>query len=145
MKKRELLFRILRCSWKPLVSFELLYKLLAVSFFSSLLSLSFRWIVEISGYSYLTVDNIFSFIRNPVAIVLLFFLVLCVAFYTIFDICAILYAVDLGRRNRPVGLRNMLAHAARASARVFLPRNWPLAVFSLFLLPFFQWSPHLVD
>ena len=136
MNRRETLFQIYRCSWKPLAAFELLYKLLAATFFTTLVSLFFDWIVEAAGYSYLTVENIGAFFRNPLTMVLLLFLLLCVAFYSVFDICAILYAVELGRQNQSVGLRGMLSYAAQTSLRIFLPKNWPLALFSLFLLPF---------
>ena len=136
MKKWKTVFQFLRCSWRPLFAFELLYKLLAVTVFTPLTSLSLRGIMELSGYSYLTVDNVGPFLLNPVTLLMLALLLLILAFYVVFDISAILFAVDLGRVGKKTTVAEMVPAAWRAAVRVFRPRNWPLAVAAVLLLPF---------
>ncbi len=136
MRQWKTVIQILRCSWRPLFEFELLYKLLAVTVFTPLASLSFRGIMEATGYSYLTADNIGLFLKSPMALLLLAVLLLLLSFYVVFDISAILYALDQGQRGCRAEVPAMIAAAGRASVRIFRPRNWPLAAAALVLLPF---------
>lgn len=135
MKEWKLSLQILRRCWRPLFEFELLFKLLALTFFTPLVSLGFRGIMAASHYSYLTVDNVGQFFRSPLTWFLLALLLLLVAFYVVVDISAILYAVDQGHRGRETELSAMVAAAARSAVRVFRPRNWVLALTALILLP----------
>ena len=135
MKEWKLSLQILKRCWRPLFEFELLFKLLALTFFTPLVSLGFRGIMAASHYSYLTVDNVGQFFRSPLTWLLLLILLLLVAFYVVLDISAILYAVDQGRRARETVLPAMVAAAFRSALRVFRPRNWALALTALVLLP----------
>lgn len=126
---------ILKYSWKPLFQFELLYKLLAITVFAPLLSAMFQGIMYLTGYAYLTVENLSSFLSNPLTLVLIFLLLLCLAVYSVFDIGAVLYAIDLGYRQQRAGVQDMLAAAARASLRVLRPRNWLIVLVAVLLLP----------
>ena len=80
MKEWKLSWWILRRCWRPLFEFELLFKLLALTFFTPLISLGFRGIMAASNYSYLTVDNVGQFFRSPLTWILLIVLLLLVAF-----------------------------------------------------------------
>lgn len=88
--------------------FELLYKLLAITVFAPLFSLMFRGILELTGYSYLTIENIFSFLKSPLTWVLIFLLLLLLAVYTVFDITAVLYAIDQGYRRQKTDVQHMV-------------------------------------
>lgn len=135
MKTWKLSLRILKRCWRPLFEFELLFKLLALTFFTPLVSLGFRGIMAVHHYAYLTVDNVGQFFRSPLTWLLLLILLLLVAFYVVVDISAILYAVDQGHRGQRTVLSAMVASAFRAALRVFRPRNWVLALTALVLLP----------
>lgn len=132
---KQVLQALKRC-WRPLFEFELLFKLLALTVFTPLVSLSFRGIMAVAGYSYLTIDNIGPFLKNPLTWILLLVLLLLVAFYVVLDISAILYAMDQGRLGKRAEMVPMATAALRSAVRVFRPRNWPLAVLALVLLPF---------
>ena len=136
MEKWKSIFRILKKSWRPLFEFELLYKLLAVTVFTPLFSLTFQGIMEVTGYAYLTADNVIEFLTNPLTILLNCVFLLLLAYYVLFDISAILYAVDQGRNNQETDVLRMFTAAGKISLRVFKPRNWPLALIALLLLPF---------
>lgn len=140
MKQWRTVRSILKYSWKPLFQFELLYKLLAITVFAPLFSLMFRGILELTGYSYLTIENIFSFLKSPLTWVLIFLLLLLLAVYTVFDITAVLYAIDQGYRRQKTDVQHMLAAAAKSSIRVLRPRNWLIVLVALLLLPFLNIS-----
>jgi glycerophosphoryl diester phosphodiesterase len=135
MKKFRTVLAILKYNWKPLFQFELLYKLLALTAFTPLFSLSFRGIAELTGYSYLTMENIGSFLSNPIALGLIFVLFLLIAAYAVFDISAILFAIDQGSQHIRTDVQCMLLAAGRASLRMLRPRNWPIVILIVLLLP----------
>ena len=83
MKQWRTVRSILKYSWKPLFQFELLYKLLAITVFAPLFSLMFRGILELIGYSYLTIENIFSFLKSPLTWVLIFLLLLLLSLLSV--------------------------------------------------------------
>ncbi len=132
--------QILRYNWKALVGFELLYKLLAATVFAPLCALAVRCIVNVTGYAYLTVDNVGAFLRNPVSLFLLLLLLLLVVLYTVLDICAVLYAIDRGYHRRQVTVPQMFAAAAPAALGLLRPRNLPGALLALLLLPAFNFG-----
>lgn len=135
MEKWRTTAQILRYNWRALAGFELLYKLLAATVFAPLCALAVRCIVTVTGYSYLTVDNVGTFLRNPISLLLLLLLLLFVVLYTVFDICAVLFAIDRGYHHRRVTVPQMFAAAAPAAAGILRPRNLPGVPVALVLLP----------
>lgn len=76
MNKIREVRNLLLYNWKPLVGFEIAYK-----FMSSLVMIPLMWgmfdlIMKTVGYAYLTLENIFSFLTNPLTLPLLFVLFL---------------------------------------------------------------------
>ncbi len=71
---------------------------------------------------------------------MIFLLLLLLAVYTVFDITAVLYAIDQGYRRQKTDVQHMLAAAAKSSIRVLRPRNWLIVLVALLLLPFLNIS-----
>ena len=78
--------RMLTYNIKTLINFELLYKVLSAVIFMPLFLNGFKLITKISGYNYLTFENFFSFLTNPLVILFLIILLILITFYTIIDI-----------------------------------------------------------
>ena len=56
---------IIKYNFKTLIGFEILYKLLSSIIFVPLFLEIFKLITKISGYSYLTLENIINFTQYP--------------------------------------------------------------------------------
>ena len=71
---------LLKVNWKTLAGFEILYKILSFTVFTPLFLGCFHGIMKATGYNYLTLENIGSFLLNPVTVagllLLLFLIVL---------------------------------------------------------------------
>ena len=79
MKKLTETKKLVQYNWKQLVGFEIIYKLSCVLFFIPVLWNMFDLIMKVGGYSYLTIENIVSFLSNPLVIPLLVILIILAA------------------------------------------------------------------
>lgn len=80
MGKMKKVVGLLRVNWRTMVEFELLYKLMSLSIFTPVFWWIFNGIMNITGYKYLTIENILSFMLNPLTIIALMLLFCCMAF-----------------------------------------------------------------
>ena len=79
---------------KTLVGFEAIYKLASTIIFIPIFLSIFNIIVKITGHSYLTLENVFSFLLNPLTLIMIFLLLLLMAFYTLIDISTIIIILN---------------------------------------------------
>lgn len=61
MRKIKKVMDLLRVNWRTMAEFEILYKVLSLTIFTPLFLWAFNGIMNITGYQYLTIENIFSF------------------------------------------------------------------------------------
>ena len=74
---------ILGYNFKTLIKFEMLYKILTTIIFVPLFLSLFHLITKVTGYSYLTLENIVHFLLNPLTLFFLLLLLVFITFYTI--------------------------------------------------------------
>ncbi len=119
-----------------MAGFELLYKFLSLTIVTPLFWAMFNGILHITGYEYLTKENILSFLLNPVTIAALALLFLCMAIYTMIDIGPVIFLLDQSCQGIRVSLLQTAAFALKNAGRVFQFRNVFTAFVVLFLIPF---------
>ncbi len=134
MKKN--LKNILRFNIKTLLLFEAFYKMASVIIFTPLFLEIFKLITKISGYAYLTIENVFSFLLNPLTILFLIILIILLTFYTIIDISTIIIILDYSWHEEKIGIKKALILALKKSVRVFKKENILLPLLVIFLIPF---------
>ncbi len=133
---RKVVKNLLKYNGKSLIQFEVIYKLLSTIVFVPLFLSLFQWITKIRGYSYLTFENLFSFLLHPVTLFFLFLLLLFLTFYTILDISTILIFFDCSYQKKKITVKEAFFLACKKSVRVFRRKNFWLPFFVLFLIPF---------
>lgn len=94
MKYFKNILNIVKYNFKTLVRFEIIYKIVIALILLPLAVLSFNLTMKITGYSYLTLENIFGFILNPITLILLFLVVIFLTIITLFDITALITIFD---------------------------------------------------
>ncbi len=134
--KLKNILHLLSVNWRTMAGFELLYKFLSLTIVTSLFWTMFNGILKITGYEYLTKENILSFLLNPVTIAALLLLFLCMAIYTMLDIGAVIFLLDQSYLGHRVSLPQTAAFALKNARRVFQRRNFSIAFVVLFLIPF---------
>lgn len=136
MRRAKKVMQLVGRNWRTMACFELLYKVLSLTIFTPLFWGMFNGIMKITGYRYLTLENILSFLGNPVTIGGLLVLFVCMAFYTMVDISAVIFLLDASFQGISVRLWETAAFALKNAGKVFRKGNRGIAFVVLFLIPF---------
>ena len=121
---------------KTLINFELLYKILTLIIFTPLFLSIFQFITKISGYNYLTLENIISFLTNPFILLLIIMLLILLTFYSFIEISTIIVILDSSYQKKKISVKNALLIAIEKSLKVFNRKNILLPFLIIFLIPF---------
>lgn len=136
MDKIKKAVKLIQINWRTLAGFELLYKILSMAVFTPFFWGIFNFVMYITGYEYLTIENIIPFLLNPVTAAALFILFLCMAVYTMIDISAVIFILDQSFQGKKTGIIYAIKYAVKNAAKVFHRKNIFVAFIVLFLIPF---------
>ena len=127
---------IIKYNFKTLIGFEILYKLLSSIIFVPLFLEIFKLITKISGYSYLTLENIINFLLNPITIIFLVILIMVLTFYTLIDISTIIIILDSSYNEKKISIKEAFLTGVSKSFKLLNYRNILMAFLIIFLIPF---------
>ena len=136
MRKIKKVFYLLAYNWKPLLGFELIYKLLSAAVMGPLLGVAFQAVMDVSGYPYLTTENIWDFLKHPLVIVVMILLALFICIFSMFDIGALIFLMDQSYHHQKVSLYQTVVFSFRNALRVAEPGNFLMAAVLFLLIPF---------
>lgn len=129
---------IMKKNGKKIILFEFIFKILTLLIAIPVFLNMFKLIMKFTGYKYLTLENIFSFVLNPITLVLLLILLIIIAFYSIFDMGTIIILLDASKQNKEMNLKDAVRLSFKKSIRIYKPSNLGLLLLVLFLIPFFN-------
>lgn len=135
MKKLKNLIELIKYNGKTLVVFELVYKLLSVTIFIPLVLFLFDQSIKLSGFSYITPDNLLAYITSPVVIIFVIIILLLLTFFSFIDASAIIYILDGASERKKVSLGSALKFSLKNSLRALHLKNILIVVFILFMIP----------
>ena len=104
MKKMKRVLHLLRVNGRTLAAFEIVYKILSLAVFTPVIWAAFNGIMKLTGYEYLTKENLVLFLKNPITIVALLILVVCMAVYSMIDIGGVIFILDQSSQDQKVTL-----------------------------------------
>lgn len=136
MGKIKKVMALLRVNWRTMAEFEILYKVLSLTIFTPLFLWAFNGIMEVTGYQYLTIENVFSFFLNPLTLLALLLLTVCMAVYSMVDIGAVIFLLDQSYQGKKADLVQTVRYALHNAVRVFHRKNILVVFVVLFLIPF---------
>ena len=134
------LFQITTYNFKTILYFEIIFKILTLFIFIPLATGGFNLIMKVTGYSYLTIENILSFFKTPLAIILLLIIILYLTLVTMFDITTLIVIFDQSYKKIKIPLKDAVRISIKKSLTIFNPKNILLPVFLLFIIPFLNIS-----
>lgn len=123
-----------------LLSFELVFKLLTLLIFAPLFLKGFDLIMKLSGYPYLTKENIMAFLSHPVTLVALVLLLLLMTAYEMVDVTTLIVILDHSYHRKKIRFMDAVRVSLGKCAEVLHVKNLPLAFMMLFLIPFLNMS-----
>lgn len=133
--------RRLTAHWKPLILFEILWKLVTLLVIVPACAGLIQLAIHLAKLKYLTTSNLLQFLRSPWTILLLAVLLLLAALYTLFEIAAVCTCF---RQSRFQKVRTTLGRMVRSglqSVLHFFRGGGPFLVLHLLvLIPLMQFS-----
>lgn len=133
--------RRLTAHWKPLILFEILWKLVTLLVIALACAGLIQLAIQLAKLKYLTTSNLLQFLRSPWTILLLAVLLLLAALYTLFEIAAVCTCF---RQSRFQKVRTTLGRMVRSglqSVLHFFRGGGPFLVLHLLvLIPLMQFS-----
>lgn len=136
MKKAKQIKEILLYNIKSLIGFEFFFKLVTFLIFTPLFLNLFNLIVKSMGYSYLTFENVLSFLSHPLTLISLITLLMLMTIYTMFDVTTIIIILDQSYHKKKVKILDAVKVSLNQCRGLFHVRNLPLIFMILFLIPF---------
>ena len=114
MKQLRRALGLLAVSHGPLFLFETVYRLAGAALLVPGFSACFAGLMRITGYRYLTAENLRSFAAHPVTLAVSLLLWALIALYFLIDIGTVLCMLDLAAQGRKCSVLFALRHALRA-------------------------------
>ncbi len=124
-----------RLCLRPLLLFELLYKLMSAALIFGFCWLAFWASTELCGFSYLTPENLPRYFRHPFVIALCLLLLLLLALLSLPDVGASIYAFGRAEEGRRPRFVHFLGVIHQGLGRVFRRRDWRLLLHCFLQLP----------
>ena len=94
-------------NFKELVTFQTVFKVTSFLIFAPLFLNFFNIIMKITGYEYLTFENLFNFVTNPLVILMLVLLILFMMVYTFFDLSTIIIILDASYQKKKIDIKEV--------------------------------------
>lgn len=128
-------FKILKYNISTLLKFEVLFKILLGLIFMPIAIGGFSLAMKLTGYSYLTLENIFSFAFKPLTIFLLLVILIFLAFITLFDISTMIIIYDASYHKEKIKVKEAIKISLLKCKKVLKIKNIPIVFILLFLIP----------
>ncbi|MCD7809731.1 MAG: glycerophosphoryl diester phosphodiesterase membrane domain-containing protein [Erysipelotrichaceae bacterium] len=135
MKRMREAIDIIRINIWTLVKYEAVYKILTLFIFIPLFLKGFNGIMNITGYTYLTADNLSEFLFKPITLLFLFILVILMTLYNMFDITTIIIILDASYQKKTINTFEALYASLSKWKNLFKLENILLPFFVLLLIP----------
>ena len=135
MRKKRVV-NVLLYNIKPLIVFQILYKILLGVILVPLFIGTFTFSMFITGYKYITLENISSFLFNPITFICLILLIIFFMLLTFFDISTILVIFDYSHRKKKIKLLDSIKISLDKCKKCLKLKNILVPIFVFILIPF---------
>lgn len=133
--------RRLTAHWKPLILFEILWKLVTLLVIAPACAGLIQLAIHLAKLKYLTTSNLLQFLRSPWTILLLAVLLLLAALYTLFEIAAVCTCFWQSRFQKVRTTLGRMVRSGLQSVLHFFRGGGPFLVLHLLvLIPLMQFS-----
>ena len=138
MKKNYLknTLKIFKYNLRTLIRFEFFYKIILTIILIPIAIESFNLTMKLTGYTYLTLENILSFLLNPITFILLLLIIIFLTVITIFDISTLIIIFDVSYHEKKISVKDAIKVSISRCKNIFKIKNISVAFLILFLIPF---------
>lgn len=136
MKTMLGVLRELGARWRAWLGFELLFRTILLSLVGPLLKLSLDGAMALSGYAYLTWENLRSFALTPACIAFVLLWAVLLTLVSVFELAGLHYALALDESYGRPRIQDVVRYALGRVARAVRPANLLVIPYLSLLLPF---------
>ncbi len=130
--------QIFRINYRSIVIFELIYRLIYVVLFQNISVRLINILLDMYGFSYISIKNIRMFLINPLTYPVMAIIVLVALMFAGFEIIVLYTGYRAAREGRRIGVFKLLLRALKSTGHMIMPRNFPLYLLAGGLFYVFQ-------
>ena len=130
------LYDMIKYNFGTLIKFEVLYKAILGLIIIPLAVYSFDLIMKLTGFNYLTIENIRYFLLNPITMLYIILIIIFFTAVTIFDMANLIIIFDLSYHKKKIGLIDLVKISLNKCKNILKLENISIAFLVLFLIPF---------
>lgn len=135
MKYLKNTYKLIKFNFSTLAKFEIIFKLLVFLVFSPIVMCAFKLSMKLTGFNYLTIENMASYILNPITLILLLASIIFLTIVTLFDISTMIIIYDASYNEKKITLKETLKISFSKFKNMVKFKNIPVAFMLLFLIP----------
>ena len=128
--------KLIKNNFKTVMGFELLFKLIVSLIIIPSSIAGFNYVMKITGYTYLTGENIVSFLLNPINILFILLMIIFLTFVTMIDISTLIIIFDQSYHNKKITIKDAVKTSFSRLIKAFKIKNITISFLVLFLIPF---------
>lgn len=130
------MFDLLKKNFKVLVKFEIIFSIVVFFAIIPLLKLLFSLSMKITGFKYLTQENLFSFAINPINIIMIIFIGFIIALISIIDYNAINIIYFASKKDKIINITTLIKLTLSNSKFLFKHRSIFLYIYTCLMVPY---------
>ncbi|MEG0377945.1 MAG: glycerophosphoryl diester phosphodiesterase membrane domain-containing protein, partial [Eubacterium sp.] len=127
---------LLRYNFWPLVFFEIVYTFLGTILIYPVISFMLKKTLAAGHLTYISGSNFRELFTHPLAWVIIFILLLIVAFFVIFELTTLIILFNESKFKRKVQFVSLISAGLKRSTAIIRPRNMLFILLVLFIIPF---------
>ena len=134
--KNKKIVNVLLYNLKPLIVFQILYKLLLIVILVPLFIGALNFTMFITGYKYVTLENIYSFLFHPITFFVLVLILVIFSILSFFDVSTMLIIFDKSYHKKKITLVDSIKVSLYKCGNCLKVKNVLLPIFIFILIPF---------
>ena len=129
-------FKLIKNNIKTVMGFEIIFKLVVSLIIIPLSIAGFNCVMKLTGYTYLTGENIVSFLLNPINILFIIIMIIFLTFLSMIEIATLIIIFDQSYHDNKITIKDAFKTAISRLLRAFKIKNISISFLVLFLIPF---------
>ncbi|TNF08412.1 MAG: hypothetical protein EP317_03165, partial [Bacillota bacterium] len=134
LKPIKNVYKALSYNIKPLLLFEVLYRLIGFFVIYPLTRLIFHFSIEVSGLPFITNQILISFLLKPTTLIALFILAVIISIYIVIELTFLALLYDLGRKEEHIDFLDFLISGLKRVGKTLIRYNVFIIVPSFFFI-----------
>ena len=135
MKTFKETIKLFKFNLSSIILFEIIYKVISLAILAPFLYTLLNFSVKMAGISFLSVDNMNRYFRQPSTYALVVVALFFISLYILINISGLLYAIDSSKHEEKTNPISLLIKGIANAFRIVHPRNLGVIIYILFILP----------